>query len=178
MNTGVHGRSAVSASRRLRVTMSAGRTSLVTSHAHSRSRHDASSSRVRPGQGGSGALCRVRMAAPAAAHAAGDAVEGSQRWPTASPGRAASASAGGLFHRIFGVGIGTIDIAPTSTSVRVGSPSIFTNTSPTRSVARSSWATTIRTFSTSAIIAGSPTIRRVHSAPQHRLPGRVSVAQS
>src|SRR5258708_19655986 len=57
MNPGVHGRSAVSASWRLRVTRSAGRTSLATSHSHSPSRRDASSSRLRPGHGGSGAPC-------------------------------------------------------------------------------------------------------------------------
>ena len=72
-------RSAASAIRRLRVTKSAGRTSLATSHSHSPSRRDASSSRLRPGHGGSGASCSVRTAAPAAAHAAGDAVDGSPR---------------------------------------------------------------------------------------------------
>ena len=86
MNTGVHGRSAVSASRRLRVTTSAGRTSLATSHSHSPARCDASSSRLRPGHGGSGASCSARTAAPAAAHAAEDAVDGSPRWPSAVPG--------------------------------------------------------------------------------------------
>jgi len=72
MNTGVHGWSAALASWRLRVTRPAGRTSLATSHSHSPSRRDASSSRLRPGHGGSGASCGVRTSAPAAAHAAGD----------------------------------------------------------------------------------------------------------
>jgi hypothetical protein len=36
-----------------------------------------------------------------------------------------------------GVGIGAIVIASTSTSVRIGSASIFRKTSPTRTVARS-----------------------------------------
>ncbi len=48
MNTGVHGQSAVWASRRLRVTTSAGRTSLATSHPHSVASLVASSSRLRP----------------------------------------------------------------------------------------------------------------------------------
>ena len=59
---------------------------------------------LRPGHGGSGASCNVRTAAPAAAHAADDAVDGSPRWPSAAPGRAASASAGGLRHRSAGSG--------------------------------------------------------------------------
>ena len=57
-------------------------------------------------------------AAPAAAHAVGDAVDGSPRWPSAIPGTAASASTGGFRHRTFGVGTGAIAIASTSTSVR------------------------------------------------------------
>jgi hypothetical protein len=53
VNTGVHGRSAASATRRLRVTRSVGRTSFVTSHSHSPSRCDAISSRFRqPGTPG------------------------------------------------------------------------------------------------------------------------------
>ena len=51
MNTGVHGRSAASATSRLRVTRSAGRTSFARSHAHSLSRLDAFSSRLAPGPG-------------------------------------------------------------------------------------------------------------------------------
>ena len=96
MNAGVHGRSAASAIRRLRATTSAGRTSLATSHSHSSARRDASSSMLRPGHGGSGASCNVRAAPPAAAHAADDAVEGWPRWPSAVPGRAASATTGRL----------------------------------------------------------------------------------
>jgi hypothetical protein len=53
------------------------------------------------------------------AHAAGDAVDGSPRRPSAIPGTAASASTGGLRHRTSGVGIGAIAIAWTSTSVFV-----------------------------------------------------------
>ena len=83
------------------------------------------------------ASCSRRAAAPAAAHAADDAVDGSPRRPSAVPGRAASASTGGFRHRILGVGIGAIVIASTSTSVRAWSASIFRNTSPTRRVARS-----------------------------------------
>ena len=73
---------------------------------------------LRPGHGGSGASCSVRTAAPAAAQAADDVVDGSPRWPSAVPGRAASASTGGRRHRISGVGTGTMAIASTSTSVR------------------------------------------------------------
>src|SRR6185437_9563325 len=182
MNTGVHGRSAVSASWRLRVTRSAGRTPLATSHSHSPSRRDASSSRLRPGHGGSGASCNVRTTTPAAAHAAGDAVDGSPRRPSAVPGRAASASTGGLRHRISGVWTGAIAIASTSTSVRVWSASTFRNTSPTRKVARSLWATT---SSTSTIVtqprqkewtivaawrpqSSIPFLRLVHQGAEHR----------
>ena len=96
MKTGVQGRSAVSASRRLPVTTLTGRTLLTTSHSHSTARRDARSSRLRPGHGGSGASCNIRTAAPAAAHASDDAGDGSPRWPRAVPGRAASASTGGL----------------------------------------------------------------------------------
>jgi hypothetical protein len=49
VNTGVYGRSASSASRRLRVTKSAGRTPLVMSHSHSAASNAASSSYVRQG---------------------------------------------------------------------------------------------------------------------------------
>ena len=66
MNTGVHGRSAVSASRRLRVTTSVGRTSFATSQSHPSANRDASWSMLGPGHGGSGASCSVRTAAPAA----------------------------------------------------------------------------------------------------------------
>ena len=85
---------------------------------HSLSSFDAISSRLRPGQGGSGASCSIRAAAPAAAHAADDAVDGSPRRPSAVPGSAASASTGGFRHRTFGVGIGAMVIAWTSRSVR------------------------------------------------------------
>ena len=119
MNTGVQGRSAVSAIRRLRVTTSVGRTPFVISHSHSLSRFEAISSRLRPRHGGSGASCNIRAAAPAAAHAADDAVDGSPRRPSAAPGRAASASTGGFRHRTSGVGMGAIAIASISTSVRV-----------------------------------------------------------
>ena len=50
------------------------------------SRRDADSSILRPGHGGSGASCSLRAAAPAAAHAADDAVDGSPRRPSAIPG--------------------------------------------------------------------------------------------
>jgi hypothetical protein len=89
------------------------------SHSHSPSRRDAISSTRRPGHGGSGASCSIRAAAPAAAHATDDAGDGSPRQPNATPGRAASASTGGLRHRTCGVGIGAMAIASTSTSVRV-----------------------------------------------------------
>ncbi len=49
VNTGVNGRSAASATRRLRVTRSAGRTPLVMSHSHSPSSSDAYSSWLRTG---------------------------------------------------------------------------------------------------------------------------------
>ncbi len=137
MNTGSHGRSAASATSRLRVTRSAGRTSFASSHAHSVSRLAAFSSRLRPGQGGSGASCSRRTAAPAAVHAADEAVDGLPRRPSADPRRPASASTGGFRHRTSGVGTGAIAIASTSTSVFAWSASIFRNTSPTRSVARS-----------------------------------------
>ena len=78
----------------------------MTSHSHSPSSCDATSSRLRPGHGGRCASCSIRTAAPAAAHAAGDAVDGSPRRPSAVPGRAASASTGGFRHRTSGVGIG------------------------------------------------------------------------
>jgi hypothetical protein len=55
----------------------------------------------------------------AAAHAAGDAADGSPRRPSAVPARAARASTGGFRHRTSGVGIGAMAIASTSTSVRV-----------------------------------------------------------
>ena len=58
-------------------------------------------------------------AAPAAAHTAGEEVDGSPRRPSALPGRAASASTGGFRQRTSGVGIGAMAIASTSTSVRV-----------------------------------------------------------
>ena len=45
-------------------------------------------------------------------------------------------------------------IAPIPTPVRVRSASIFRNTSPTRRVARSLWATTTSTSSTLAIVEG------------------------
>ena len=48
----------------------------------------------------------LRAAAPAAAHAAGDAVDGSPRRPSAVPRSAASASTGGFRQRISGVGTG------------------------------------------------------------------------
>ena len=73
---------------------------------------------ARPGQGGSGASCSFRMAAPAAAHAAGDPVDGPPRRPSAVPGSAAIASTGGLRHRTSGVGTGARAIASTSTSMR------------------------------------------------------------
>lgn len=68
-------------------------------------------------------VAAVRRAAsgrrhPAAAHAAGDAVDGSPRWPSAVPGGAASASTGGFRHKTCGVWIGAKAIASTSTSVR------------------------------------------------------------
>ena len=88
-------------------------------HLHSPSRCDAISSRLRPGHGGSGALCSMRAAAPATAHPADDAVDGSPRRPSAVPGGAASASTGGFRHRTCGVGIGARAIASTATSVRV-----------------------------------------------------------
>ena len=91
----------------------------MTSHSHSSARREATSSRLLPGHGGSGASCSVRTAAPAAAHAADDAVDGSPRWPRAVPERAASASTGGLRQSTSGVGIGARAIASTSTSVRV-----------------------------------------------------------
>ena len=91
---------------------------------------------ARPGHGGSGASCSVRMTAPAAAHAAADAVDVPSTRPSARPGTAATASTGCLRHRIPGVGTGAIAIASTSASVRDWSPSIFRNMSPTRSVTR------------------------------------------
>ena len=66
-----------------------------------------------------GHLGEPSAAAPAAAHAAGDAVDASPRRPSAVPGRAASASTGGFRHRTSGVGTGAMAIASTSTSVRV-----------------------------------------------------------
>jgi hypothetical protein len=71
----------------------------VTSHSHSPSRCEAISPGLRPGHGGSGASCSIRAAAPAAAHAAGGAVDGSPRRPSDVPGRAASASTGGFRHK-------------------------------------------------------------------------------
>lgn len=96
VNTGVDGRSAASAILRVRMMTSAGRTSFVASHARSPSSCNTISSRLRPGWGGDGASCNIRTAAPAAAHAAGEVVDGSPRRPRATPGRAASASTGGL----------------------------------------------------------------------------------
>ncbi|WP_238543764.1 hypothetical protein [Nocardiopsis alba] len=58
------------------------------------------------------------MVAPAAAHAAGDPVEGPPRRPSVAPGSAAIASAGGSRHRISGVGTGASDITSTSASMR------------------------------------------------------------
>jgi hypothetical protein len=55
---------------------------------------------------------------------------------------------------MYGVGTGALAIALTSTSVRVWSASIFKNTSPTRRVARSPWATTTSIESTSTMVAG------------------------
>src|SRR3954447_681521 len=178
MNTGAQGRSAVSASRRLRVTTSAGRTSFSTSHSHSWARCDASSSRFRPGQGGSGASCSARTVAPAAAHAAEDAVDGSPRWPSAVPGTVASASTSGSRQRMCGVGTGAIAIASTSTSVRVWSASIFKNTSPTRRVARSPWATTTWIESTSSMIAGMYDRRHPICAVQLRSAAVAAEAQA
>ncbi len=57
-----------------------------------------------------------RAAAPAAAHAAADAVEGSPRRPSDVPETAASATTGGRRHRTSGTGIGATAIASTSTS--------------------------------------------------------------
>ncbi len=73
-----------------------GATPLLVSAAHLRLSSDACASRLRPGHGGSGASCSFRMVAPAAAHAAGDAVDGSPRRRVPILGRAASASTGGL----------------------------------------------------------------------------------
>jgi len=69
------------------------------------------------------------------------------------PWETVSASTGGVRHRIRGDGTGAIAIASNSTSVRAWSASIFRNTSPTRGVTRSSWATTTSIFSTWAILA-------------------------
>ena len=80
---------------------------------------DATSARLRPGHSGDGASCSIRAAAPAAAHAAPDAVNGLPRRPSVVPGRAASASTGGFRHRTSGIGLGARAIASTSTSVRV-----------------------------------------------------------
>jgi hypothetical protein len=96
----------------------AGSTPFATSHSHSPSSRDTISSRRRPGQGGRGASCSIRMAAPAAAHAAGDPVDGPPRRPSVVPGSAAIASTGGLRHRTSGVGTGASRIASTSTSMR------------------------------------------------------------
>lgn len=87
MNPGVHGRSAVSASRRLRVTTPVGRTSLATSHPALGRKLGCELVEAPTGHGGRGASCEVRTAAPAAAHAVDDAVDGSPRWPSAVPGR-------------------------------------------------------------------------------------------
>ena len=57
----------------------------MTSHSHSPSSSDANSSRLQPGHGGSGASCSIRTAAPAAAHAAGGALDGSPRRLSAFP---------------------------------------------------------------------------------------------
>ena len=63
-------------------------------------------------------IVQLPLAAPAAAHAAGDAVDGSPRRPSAFPGTAAIASTGGLRHRTSGVGTGARAIASTSMSMR------------------------------------------------------------
>jgi hypothetical protein len=76
MNTGFHGRSAASATWRLRVTSSEGRTPFMTSHSHSPSRRDAISSRCRPGHAGRGASCSVLAAAGTSAGAAVGAAAG------------------------------------------------------------------------------------------------------
>jgi hypothetical protein len=73
-----------------------GRTPFVTSHWHSLSRRDADSSSRPLGHGGSGASCSIRTAAPAAAHAADDAIDGSPRRPSAVPGRGAEGEHGRL----------------------------------------------------------------------------------
>jgi hypothetical protein len=78
VNTGVHGRSAASATRRLRVTRSAGRTSLATSQWHSPSRCDADSSSRLLGHGG----LRGRRARAQAASATGPPGSGSVPWPS------------------------------------------------------------------------------------------------
>jgi hypothetical protein len=93
------------------------------------------------------------MAAPAAAHATGEAVDRSARRPSGIPGTAASASTGGFRHRISGVGTGAIVIASTSTLARVRSASIFRKTWPTRTATRSLLARTTSTCSTSGIFA-------------------------
>jgi hypothetical protein len=154
VNIGAHGRSAVSAGRRLRVTKSAGRTSFARSHVHSLSRCDAVLSRLRPGHGGSGAPCSIRKAAPAAAHAADDAADdaadGWPRRPSAVSGRATSAST-------VGFRLPESGSAPSSSPrPQRGSASIFESTSPTRRVAQSWWAMRTATSCTSVIVPEGP----------------------
>jgi hypothetical protein len=61
----------------------------------------------------------VRTAAPAAAYAAAEAVDGSWEAAECLPRRAASASTGGFRQTMRGVGTGAIAIAAISRSVRV-----------------------------------------------------------
>ena len=70
-----------------------------------------------------------------------------------SRGRSRSPVREASCQRISGVGTGTMPIARISTSACAGSPSIFRNISPTRSVARSLWATTTSTSSMPVILA-------------------------
>ncbi len=116
MKTGVLGWSAASARSRLWLTTSAGRIALATSQSHSAPSRAARSSRPIPDHGGRGPSCKARMAAPAAAQAAGDAVDGSPRRPIVLPARAANARTGGSRHRISGVGTGASVMASTSRS--------------------------------------------------------------
>ena len=115
VNTGVHGRSAASATWRLRVPVAQTRSSRALALAVEFRRQLVG---LRPGHGGNGASCNFRMAAPAVAHAADDAVDGSPRRPSGVPGTAAIASTGDLRHRTSGVGTGARVIASTSTSMR------------------------------------------------------------
>ena len=145
MNTGGRGSSAPRAISRLRTTSSEGSGECASSHSHSFSSSASTSASGRPGHGGNGASWSRRIIRPAAAHAAGDASDGAPSTPSAAPGTAERASVGGSCHSTSGVGIGARCIARTSVARRVGCPSIFTNTSPARSVARSSCATTTST---------------------------------